>query len=124
MRGMTGTSRGLLVLGVGGAAIALIANFGPYLSPLPLDPTITPVGSLFALVGSLLWAAAMVAAYARDPRSPLWKLILATILAIKAFFYYPDWLRDGTCVDWCPTNVFLLVRNDDLVNFVSVLALA
>ena len=58
MRGMTGTSRGLLVLGVGGAVIALIANFGPYLSPLPLDPTITPVGSLFALVGSLLWAGA------------------------------------------------------------------
>lgn len=64
------------LLGLLGAGLGAVTEFAPFLYPNALK---TPPNELYAAAafgGDLLWAAAMIATFWRDPRGSMWKLIL------------------------------------------------
>jgi signal transduction histidine kinase len=74
---MSRTSANLVLIGIAGSVLALITAFAPFIYPYPLAMPLNPVFAVATLFGELLWVAAMLAAYARDPAGRMWALILA-----------------------------------------------
>jgi len=66
----------LLLLGMVGAALAGLTAFAPYAYAFPLRAPLNPVFAAATFLGELLWVAAMLASFARDPGGRMWKLIL------------------------------------------------
>ena len=74
---MTRTNANLVLLGVAGVVLAVITAFAPFVYAYPLVTPLNPVFAIATFAGELLWVAAMLAAYARDPAGRMWALILA-----------------------------------------------
>lgn len=73
---MTSRAERLLTLAVVGVALAALQHFGPLLWPYGLGSTWSvPTQAWFFFV-DLLWVAAMLVTYRRDPDGPMWKLFL------------------------------------------------
>jgi signal transduction histidine kinase len=64
------------LLAAAGVGLGAVTEFAPFLYPYPLTSPLNPVYAGGAFVGDLLWAAAMMAAFWRDPRGALWKVVL------------------------------------------------
>ena len=77
---MTRTSANLILLGLAGAVLAVVTAFAPFIYAYPLATPLNPVFAVATLIGELLWVAAMLASYARDPGGRMWALILAARL--------------------------------------------
>jgi signal transduction histidine kinase len=63
-------------LSVVGVALAALQDFGPFIYPFGLGPTWSPVSQAWFFAIDLLWVAAMVVTYLRDPAGRMWKLFL------------------------------------------------
>ena len=74
---MSRTSANLVLLGIAGAVLAAITAFAPFIYAYQLAAPLNPIVAVATLLGELLWVAAMLAAYARDPAGRMWALILA-----------------------------------------------
>jgi signal transduction histidine kinase len=74
---MSRTRANLILLGIAGAILAAVTAFAPFIYAYPLATPLNPVFAGATLVGELVWVAAMLAAYARDPAGRMWALILA-----------------------------------------------
>jgi signal transduction histidine kinase len=77
---MTRTSANLILLGLAGGVLAVVTAFAPFIYAYPLATPLNPVFAVATLIGELLWVAAMLASYARDPGGRMWALILAARL--------------------------------------------
>lgn len=66
----------LLLLAAVGVLLAAIAEFAPFIYPYPLQTALNPAFAVAAFVGDLLWVAAMLATFWRDPGGRMWKLLL------------------------------------------------
>ena len=67
----------LALLAALGVLLAAIAQYGPFLYSSPLRTPLNPLFAAAAFLGDLLWVAAMLASYWRDPAGRMWKLLLA-----------------------------------------------
>jgi signal transduction histidine kinase len=65
-----------VVLGGVGVSLAALQNFGPLLWPYPHEPAWSPLSQAWFFLVELLWVAAMLVTYRRDPGGPMWKLFL------------------------------------------------
>jgi len=74
---MSRTGANLILLGIAGAILAAITAFAPFIYAYPLATPLNPVFAVATLIGEVLWVAAMLAAYGRDPAGRMWALILA-----------------------------------------------
>jgi signal transduction histidine kinase len=63
------------LLALGGIGLAGITAFAPFAYAFPLATPLNPVFALATFVGELLWVAAMLASFVRDPGGRMWKLI-------------------------------------------------
>jgi signal transduction histidine kinase len=63
-------------LGALGVALAALQDFGPFIYPYGLGPTWSPLTQAWFFAVDLLWVAAMVVTYLRDPGGRMWKLFL------------------------------------------------
>lgn len=78
----------LLVLAAVGVALAAVAAYAPFIYAYRLRTPLNPVFATAAFVGELLWVAAMLATYWRDPAGRMWKLILVSrIVAVVAVIW-------------------------------------
>ena len=68
----------LVLIGIAGSALAAVTAFAPFAYAYPLRVPLNPVFAVATFVGELLWIAATLASYARDPAGRLWKLLLAS----------------------------------------------
>ena len=68
----------LALLAALGILLAAIAQFGPFLYSSPLRVPLNPVYATAAFIGDLLWVAAALASYWRDPAGRMWKLLLGS----------------------------------------------
>jgi signal transduction histidine kinase len=66
----------MLLLGGAGVGLAALESFGPFLWPFVLGPTWSPISQTWFFLVELLWVAAMLVTYRRDPAGPMWKLFL------------------------------------------------
>jgi len=73
---MSSRAERLAVLGVVGVALAAVQQFAPILWPFGLGPSWSVVNQAWFLFIDLLWVAAMLVTYWRDPDGPMWKLFL------------------------------------------------
>jgi signal transduction histidine kinase len=73
---MSRTDANLVLLGIAGGTLATITAFAPFVYAYPLAIPLNPVFAVATFAGELLWVAAMLAAYARDPAGRMWALIL------------------------------------------------
>jgi signal transduction histidine kinase len=73
---MTRLTERTALLGGVGVLLATLENFGPLLWPYQLGPTWSPVSQAWFFLVELLWVAAMLVTYRRDPGGPMWKLFL------------------------------------------------
>jgi signal transduction histidine kinase len=77
---VTSVAERAVALAVVGVSLAALQHFGPLLYPYGLGPTWSlPTQAWFFLV-DLLWVAAMVVTYRRDPGGPMWRLFLAYLV--------------------------------------------
>ena len=74
---MSGRVERAVLLAALGIGLAAIQQFGPLLWPYALGPSWSPAIATWYFVVDLVWVAAMVATYLRDPAGPMWKLFLA-----------------------------------------------
>ena len=74
---MTSRAERAVTLGVAGVALAALQEFGPFLYPYALGPTWSILNQGWFFVIDLLWVAAMLVTYWRDPGGRMWKLFLA-----------------------------------------------
>ena len=68
------------VLGVVGAALAAVRHLGPLAWPFGLGPSWSIVNQAWFLAVDLLWVAAMLITYRRDPNGPMWRIFLAYLI--------------------------------------------
>ncbi|HET6819146.1 MAG TPA: histidine kinase [Candidatus Limnocylindria bacterium] len=68
----------LALLAALGVLLAAVAQYGPFLYSSPLRTPLNPVFATAAFIGDLLWVAAALASYWRDPGGRMWKLLLAS----------------------------------------------
>ncbi len=68
----------IVALTLAGVLLAGVTAFAPFAYAFPLRTPLNPVFAAAIFVGELLWTAAMVATYLRDPAGRMWKLILAS----------------------------------------------
>ena len=61
-----------------GLVLAATAAYAPFIYAYPLRTPLNPVFATAAFAGELLWVAAMLATYWRDPAGRMWKLILVS----------------------------------------------
>jgi len=73
---VTSRAERLLTLAVVGVALAALQHFGPLLWPYGLEATGSLPTQAWFFVVDLLWVAAMLVTYRRDPDGPMWKLFL------------------------------------------------
>ena len=74
---MSSRTERLVVLGVVGVALAAVQHLGPLAWPFGLGPSWSIVNQAWFLAVDLLWVAAMLVTYRRDPDGRMWKLFLA-----------------------------------------------
>jgi signal transduction histidine kinase len=70
------TAERLALLGVVGIALAAVQQFGPFLWPYEPPQSLSVAYQAWYFVIELLWVAAMLVTYRRDPAGPMWKLFL------------------------------------------------
>jgi signal transduction histidine kinase len=73
---MSGRVERAALLAAVGIGLAVVQQFGPLLWPYGLGPSWSVATAILYLVVDLVWVAAMVATYLRDPAGPMWKLFL------------------------------------------------
>jgi signal transduction histidine kinase len=80
---MTSQQRRLSLVAVGaiGVGLSAVSTYGDFLSPLCCDAGDTPIGRVPGLVQQLLWVGVMLVTMRRDPSGPMWKLVLALLVA-------------------------------------------
>ena len=66
-----------VALGAVGVGLAAIQQFAPLVWPYDLGPSWSIATAAWYFVVDLVWVAAMLATYLRDPDGPMWKLFLA-----------------------------------------------
>lgn len=66
----------LILLASVGVALSAVAEFGPFAYPFELRTPLNPIFATAAFVGDLLWVAAMLASWWRNPAGRMWKLLL------------------------------------------------
>jgi signal transduction histidine kinase len=66
----------LALLGVVGVALAAVHQFGPFLWPYEPPQSLSVASQAWYFVVELLWVAAMMATYRRNPSGSMWKLFL------------------------------------------------
>jgi len=74
----------LVILGVAGIVLAGIQRFGPALWPFGLGSSWSPLNQAWLFSVDLLWVAAMLIVFRRDPAGAMWKLFLL-LQAVGAF---------------------------------------
>jgi signal transduction histidine kinase len=67
-----------VLIGAAGAALAAVTAFAPFAYAYPLRVPLNPVFAVATFVGELLWVAATLASYLRDPAGRMWKLLIAS----------------------------------------------
>jgi signal transduction histidine kinase len=94
MRGFWATQVGIAV---GTIAVIATATLLPFNSPMPPSPLTTPASQAMNAGTKLLWLAAVLVARARQPGSPLWKVLLAYVFAseVWAFGHVPNELTSA-----------------------------
>ena len=70
----------LALLAALGVVLAAVAQYGPFFYTSPLRTPLNPVFATAAFIGDLLWVAAALASYWRDPAGRMWKLLLGSRL--------------------------------------------
>jgi signal transduction histidine kinase len=75
-RDVSGRLERAAALAAVGVALAAFQQFGPLLWPYGLGPSWSVATAVLYLAVDLVWVAAMVATYLRDPGGPMWKLFL------------------------------------------------
>ncbi|TMD28144.1 MAG: histidine kinase [Chloroflexi bacterium] len=73
---MSRATERLLVLGSVGVALAAVQQFGPFLWPYQPPQSLSMVTQASFFLVELLWVAAMLVTYRRDPAGPMWKLFM------------------------------------------------
>ncbi|HEV8697562.1 MAG TPA: histidine kinase [Candidatus Limnocylindrales bacterium] len=73
---MTRSTERLMIIGLAGVGLAAIQQFGPFLWPYLPPTSISPLNQTWYFLVELLWVAAMLLTYRRDPAGPMWKLFL------------------------------------------------
>ena len=73
---MSGRAERAAVLGAAGICLAAFQQFGPLLWPYGLGPSWSVATAAWYFLVDLVWVAAMVATYVRDPDGQMWKLFL------------------------------------------------
>jgi len=73
---MSSRAERLAVLAAVGVALAAVQHFAPLLWPYGLGPSWSIANQVWFFVIDLLWVAAMLVTYRRDPDGPMWKLFL------------------------------------------------
>jgi signal transduction histidine kinase len=73
---MSSRAERLAVLAAVGVALAAVQHFAPLLWPYGLGPSWSLANQVWFFVIDLLWVAAMLVTYRRDPDGPMWKLFL------------------------------------------------
>jgi len=81
----------LIALAAVGIGLAAFRDFAPLLWPYGLAPSSSPATQAWFFAVDLLWVAAMVATYWRDPDGPMWKLFLAwqVVGALGVLWVFP-----------------------------------
>jgi signal transduction histidine kinase len=74
----------LALLGLAGIGLAIAQQFAPLLWPFGLGPSWSIVNQAWYMAVDLLWVAAMLVTYRRDPAGPMWKLFFAYRLIATA----------------------------------------
>ncbi|HYU48935.1 MAG TPA: histidine kinase [Candidatus Limnocylindria bacterium] len=88
---MTRSPERLAILGLVGVGLAAFQQFGPFLWPYAPPTSITPLSQAWFFVVELLWVAAMLITYRRDPTGPMWRLFLLyqVVGAIGVIWVFP-----------------------------------
>ncbi len=73
---MTRAAERLVFLGAIGLALGAVQQFGPFLWPYQPPQSLSLASQAWFFVVELLWVAAMLVTYRRDPTGPMWKLFL------------------------------------------------
>jgi len=73
---MSRATERLLLLAAIGTALAAIQQFGPFLWPYEPPQSLSIASQAWFFVVQLLWVAAMLVTYRRNPTGPMWKLFL------------------------------------------------
>jgi signal transduction histidine kinase len=73
---MTRATERLVLLGAVGVALAAVQQFGPFLWPYEPPQSLEVAYQAWYFAIELLWVAAMLVTYRRDPNGPMWKLFL------------------------------------------------
>ena len=68
----------IVLIAIAGTALAAVTAFAPFAYAYPLRVPLNPVFAAATFVGELLWVAATLASYGRDPGGRMWKLLLAS----------------------------------------------
>ena len=94
---MRGLWAGQVGIAVGAIIVIATATLLPFNSPMPPSPLTTPASQAVNAGTKLLWLAAALVARARQPGSPLWKVLLAYVFAgeVWAFGYVPNELTNA-----------------------------
>lgn len=77
---MTPRRPDVVLLGLAGLTLAALTAFAPFAYAYPLATPLNPVFAGATFVGELLWTAAMLTAFSRDPGGRMWRLILLSRL--------------------------------------------
>jgi signal transduction histidine kinase len=73
---VTRSTERLILMGVIGLALAAVQQFGPFLWPYEPPQSLSIANQAWFFVVELLWVAAMLVTYRRDPTGPMWRLFL------------------------------------------------
>jgi len=94
---MRGLWAGQVGIAVGAIVVIATATLLPFNSPMPPDRLTTPASQAVNAGTKLLWLAAVLVARARQPGSPLWKVLLAYVFAgeVWAFGHVPNELTSA-----------------------------
>jgi signal transduction histidine kinase len=77
---MSSRAERLAVLAAFGVGLAAFQHFAPLLWPYGLGPSWSLANQAWFFLIDLLWVAAMLVTYRRDPDGPMWKLFLAYLV--------------------------------------------
>lgn len=88
---MSGRVERAILLAAVGVGLAAFQQFGPLLWPYGLGPSWSVGLAVWYFAVDLVWVAAMVATYLRDPSGPMWKLFLAyrVVTALGVLWVFP-----------------------------------
>jgi hypothetical protein len=100
---MRGLWAGQIAIAVGTIVVIAMATLLPFNSPMPPSPLTTPASQAVNAGTKLLWLAAVLVARARQPGSPLWKILLGYVFAGEVWaFAVPNELTSALGEDLRP----------------------